>query len=158
LGQAIAIEFAGLLIAEDVTPMRRAGHERTAVSDTTSPTPPAPSPRGKRIGPPHPKSGSTSIVDPLVTDVLLPVAGTLAKGHIARRSDRRRPIDLTIRQRIESRLPGRIRNLNVRLLGKLVVLEGQCSTYYSKQLAQHAALGVLEDEQLENAIVVSVPR
>jgi len=37
------------------------------------------------------------------------------------------------------------------------VLEGECSTYYSKQLAQHAALGVLEDEPLENTIVVVVP-
>jgi len=138
--------------------MRRAGHERTAVSDTTSPAPPPGPARGKRIGSRHSKSGAASIVEPLSTDVLLPVAGTLAKGRVARRTDPRRQIDLTIRQRIESRLPGRIRNLNVRLVGKTVVLEGQCSTYYSKQLAQHAALGVLDDEQLENAIIVSVPR
>jgi hypothetical protein len=39
-----------------------------------------------------------------------------------------------------------------------VVLEGQCATYYTKQLAQHAALGVLEDEHLENAIAVTVPQ
>jgi hypothetical protein len=31
-------------------------------------------------------------------------------------------------------------------------------TYYTKQIAQHAALGVLEDEHLENAIVVAVGR
>jgi hypothetical protein len=46
----------------------------------------------------------------------------------------------------------------VRVFEGLVILEGQCATYYTKQLAQHAALGLLEDEQLENAIVVQVPR
>jgi hypothetical protein len=59
-------------------------------------------------------------------------------------------------QRIESRLPGRIRNLAVRISKNNVVLEGQCATFYTKQLAQHAALGVLEDEHLENAIVVTI--
>jgi hypothetical protein len=44
----------------------------------------------------------------------------------------------------------------VRVLGNTIVLEGKCATYYTKQLAQHAALGVLDDEQLENAIVVGV--
>jgi hypothetical protein len=61
-----------------------------------------------------------------------------------------------IRQRIETRLPGRIRNLAVRIEAETVMLEGQCATFYTKQLAQHAALGVLEDEHLENAIVVTI--
>jgi hypothetical protein len=69
-----------------------------------------------------------------------------------------RRLALAIRQRIESRLPGRVRNLAVRVQADSVVLEGQCATYYTKQLAQHAALGVLEHEHLENAIVVSVGR
>lgn len=63
-----------------------------------------------------------------------------------------------IKQRIESRLPGRVRNLAVRVHADTVVLEGQCATYYTKQIAQHAALGILEDEHLENAIVVAVGR
>lgn len=63
-----------------------------------------------------------------------------------------------IRQRIESRLRGRVRNLVVRAEGDVVTLEGECATYYTKQLAQHTAMGVLDDEQLENAIVVNVPR
>ena len=46
----------------------------------------------------------------------------------------------------------------MRALRDLVVLEGECTTYYTKQLAQHAAMGVLEDEHLENAIVVNVRR
>jgi hypothetical protein len=35
-----------------------------------------------------------------------------------------------------------------------VYLEGRCATYYTKQLAQHAAMGIIEDEHLENLIVV----
>jgi hypothetical protein len=59
-------------------------------------------------------------------------------------------------QRINGRLTGRIRNLRVHFVSDGFVLEGECSTYYTKQLAQHAALGVLEDDHLENAIVVTV--
>jgi hypothetical protein len=70
----------------------------------------------------------------------------------------RQTLETAIRQRIESRLHGRVRNLAVRASGGLVVLEGECTTYYTKQLAQHAAMGVLDDEHLENAIVVNVPR
>ena len=40
--------------------------------------------------------------------------------------------------------------------GETIVLEGRCSTFYTKQLAQHAALGVLDEEQLENAIIVTM--
>ncbi len=63
-----------------------------------------------------------------------------------------------VRQRIDSRLPGRVRNLKVSVQSDTLLLEGTCSTYYTKQLAQHAALGILEDEHLENAIVVSIGR
>jgi hypothetical protein len=67
-----------------------------------------------------------------------------------------RSLEATIRKRIEGRLHGRVRNLSVRVEADLVILEGQCATYYTKQLAQHAAMGILEDEQLENAIIVRV--
>lgn len=61
-----------------------------------------------------------------------------------------------IRERILLRLGGRIHDLHVRVDDKQVILNGRCATYYSKQLAQHAALGVLEDEHLKNEIVVAV--
>jgi hypothetical protein len=61
-----------------------------------------------------------------------------------------------IRVRIDKRLGDRVRDLTVRIDGDRIVLGGQCSTYYSKQLAQHAALGVIEDEHLDNAIQVGV--
>jgi hypothetical protein len=68
-----------------------------------------------------------------------------------------RALEIVIHQRIEMRLPGRVRNLRVRSFDDLVILEGQCATYYTKQLAQHAAMGVLEEEKhLENAIVVNI--
>jgi hypothetical protein len=95
------------------------------------------------------------------TQVLLSPAGTFIGGGLAGidyRADRLRQLAIAIRQRIESRLGGRVRDLAVRIAGDKVVLEGECSTYYTKQLAQHAALGVLEDEQLDNAIVVEVRR
>jgi hypothetical protein len=75
-----------------------------------------------------------------------------------RTDEQHRQLALQIRQRIESRLGGRVRDLSVRCVGDTVVLEGSCATYYTKQLAQHAALGVLEQEQLENEIIVAVPR
>jgi hypothetical protein len=70
------------------------------------------------------------------------------------RETRLRALESAIQQRIESRLLGRVRNLLVRAVDGVVILEGECTTFHTKQLAQHAAMGVLDDEQLENAIVV----
>jgi osmotically-inducible protein OsmY len=67
-----------------------------------------------------------------------------------------RALELAIQQRIESRLLGRVRNLLVRVFDGAVVLEGECATYYTKQLAQHTAMGILDDHHLENSIVVRV--
>jgi hypothetical protein len=106
-------------------------------------------------------NASTSTVHPPIAEVLLSPAGTFTKGAIVEPDqgmELRRQLAIAIRHRIESRLQGRVRNLMVRVRGKTVVLEGQCATYYTKQLAQHAALGVLEDEHLENAIAVTVPQ
>jgi hypothetical protein len=72
------------------------------------------------------------------------------------RDARHRALEIAIQQRIESRLLGRVRNLLVRAFDGGVVLEGQCATYYTKQLAQHTAMGILDDQHLENSIVVRV--
>lgn len=66
-------------------------------------------------------------------------------------------LDDLIAERITTRIGRRIRNLAVEVHGKTVRLCGECSTFYSKQLAQHAALGVIEDEQVVNDIRVRVP-
>ena len=69
-------------------------------------------------------------------------------------------IDLAERiiTRIESRLPSRIRRLTVYTTDNAVVLTGECSTFYTKQIAQHTAMGVLEYEQLINNIDVRVAK
>ena len=72
------------------------------------------------------------------------------------RDARHRALEISIQKRIESRLLGRVRNLIVRAFDGVVILEGECATYYTKQLAQHTAMGILEDEHLVNSIVVSV--
>jgi uncharacterized protein YgbK (DUF1537 family) len=83
-----------------------------------------------------------------------PVAG----GFERLLSDETATLEVRIRDRIAARLGQRVRNLSVRLVEGVIQIGGECSTYYSKQLAQHAALGLIEDESLENAIVVSPPR
>jgi hypothetical protein len=106
-------------------------------------------------------SGAVHGRETAATEVLLTSAGAFVgerQGAADPCISRKRQLAIAIRQRIESRLAGRVRNLAVRIIGRTIILEGQCSTYYSKQLAQHAALGVIQDEQLENAIVVAVPR
>lgn len=62
-----------------------------------------------------------------------------------------------VRERISVRLGKRIRDLSVQVESGVIRLSGTCSTYYSKQLAQHAVLGVVEDEEIENQIEVAVP-
>jgi hypothetical protein len=106
-------------------------------------------------------ASTVSEVDEQVAEVLLSPAGTFtaaAPSPSQDRAERNRQLAIAIRQRIESRLPGRVRELSVRILERTVVLEGHCATYYTKQLAQHAALGILDDEQLENAIEVGMPQ
>lgn len=93
-----------------------------------------------------------------VEEVKLSPAGfeTTHSAEVDLRTERQRHLAVAIRQRIESRLGGRVRDLAIRVRGETIVLEGRCATFYTKQLAQHAALGVLEDEQLENAITVTM--
>ena len=59
-----------------------------------------------------------------------------------------------IAARIEARIPGRIRNLAVSSSGRAIVLSGSCHTYYSKQMAQHTARGLMEHDRLINKIEV----
>ena len=138
--------------------MRRAGRKHVSSPQAGSSRLRRPdAPRG--LAPWRETVSAVSGVEDPITEVLLSPAGTFADAAPIQpndRCDRSRQLAIAIRQRIESRLPGRVRELSVRVLERTVVLEGQCATYYTKQLAQHAALGILEDEQLENAIEVCV--
>jgi len=111
-----------------------------------------------------PLAADTACDDPEAaeTEVILSPAGFTLSHPAAtdrtsdRDSERQRQLAVAIRQRIESRLGGRVHDLAIRVRGNTIVLEGRCATFYTKQLAQHAALGVLDDEQLENAITVTM--
>ncbi|MBN2578967.1 MAG: BON domain-containing protein [Pirellulales bacterium] len=48
-----------------------------------------------------------------------------------------------------------VRNLHVTVEQDSVTLHGRCESYYCKQLAQHAAMGRAQGEQLINGIEVS---
>jgi hypothetical protein len=136
--------------------MHHAGHPRSVTATKTSPlAPPADSSR-LRIATFDTITSSSAEHE---TEIVLGPAGTFAESYAEkadRSNERHRQLAIAIRQRIETRLAGRVRDLAVRIKGDTIVLEGCCATYYTKQLAQHAALGVIEDEHLENAIVVKV--
>jgi uncharacterized protein YgbK (DUF1537 family) len=134
--------------------MRRANYQRSAL--------PRELPTTRLMKSPE----AIAIVDDAIADQALAKRSreTDGGGRIApaekddvRDPDRRHRLrEAAIKERIEARLPGRIRNLVVRSFEGLVILGGQCSTFYTKQLAQHAAMGVLNEELLDNAIEVSI--
>jgi hypothetical protein len=59
-----------------------------------------------------------------------------------------------IRQAVDQRTSGRIRGLQVLLEGSRLVITGRSATYYSKQLATHAALDVADALVIQNDVVV----
>ena len=63
----------------------------------------------------------------------------------------------TIERRIRRQTASRIRDLAVEVGRSSIILRGSCLTFYTKQLAGHAAMGVLEGETLSNQIEVALP-
>lgn len=63
-----------------------------------------------------------------------------------------------VRDELEAQLPGRIRQLRVSATEKFVILSGSCGSYHTKQLAQHAAMELLDTQRLVNDIAVVVPK
>lgn len=55
---------------------------------------------------------------------------------------------------VQVRTGRQIRNLSVELAPGCVVLHGETTTYYAKQLAQHGIRDLLPQVHLENAITV----
>ena len=60
----------------------------------------------------------------------------------------------SIERAVRRRTAGGVRNLRVEVNRGGIVLEGRCDSYYCKQLAQHAAMGVSLNP-LSNEIRVS---
>ena len=62
---------------------------------------------------------------------------------------------LSIERAIAQQTFGGIRDLRIEVTDDGVLLEGRCTTYYCKQLAQTAAMGVPGGDRLTNRIEVS---
>lgn len=80
---------------------------------------------------------------------------------LLRSDSRMRRLATDVIAAVQSRLPGRIRDLKVRIEGEQVVLSGVSSSYYVKQVAQHIAMTTIEAvtlRQLVNEIEVRAPR
>ncbi len=59
-----------------------------------------------------------------------------------------------IRQLVASRTTGRIRDLQISVIGSRLVISGYTSTYYCKQLATHAALDATDALVIQNEVIV----
>ena len=59
-----------------------------------------------------------------------------------------------LERHVHARTGKRVRNLAIELCSERIVLRGQSTSYYVKQLAQHGVRDVLPHVRLENAIVV----
>ena len=56
---------------------------------------------------------------------------------------------------VQAKTGGRIRGLRVRVDEGCVVVSGQTSTYYNKQLATHAIRNAVEDMSVQNEVEVA---
>jgi len=60
-----------------------------------------------------------------------------------------------IEREVHRQTAGGVRNLTVEVGPEGVLLRGRCSTYYCKQLAQHAVMGLHHGRPLTNEIEVA---
>jgi hypothetical protein len=81
-------------------------------------------------------------------------AVTSASSSPKRSSSRCAKLAARIERVVKRRTSGSIVGLTVEIRRDGVHLGGRCATFYSKQLAQQAAMGVAEDEPLTNEIEV----
>jgi hypothetical protein len=70
-------------------------------------------------------------------------------ARVATRTDARlRRVAGEILRSVQSRLPGRVRDLKVRIDGDQFVISGVSTSYYVKQVAQHVAMNALDSLML----------
>jgi osmotically-inducible protein OsmY len=87
------------------------------------------------------------VIDAAVVDTTVASEQAQLAARLERLAAR---IELAIRRQTA----GKIRDLKIVVTEEAVVLSGGCRTYYSKQLAQHAAMSVSGCPTLVNEIVV----
>ncbi len=80
---------------------------------------------------------------------------TLAEAEQRAASIEREELAVSIKRAVQRETGYGVRNLRVEVDPDGVRLNGRCSTYYCKQLAQHAAMGVPGGDRLTNSIEVS---
>lgn len=92
---------------------------------------------------------------PVVLDVVAatPLPGVLRARRTDALSEAKR-LAADIERAIRVRTGRTVHDLQVTVTQKGIVLSGNCATYYTKQLAQHAAMTLLADEKLMNDIEV----
>jgi osmotically-inducible protein OsmY len=84
------------------------------------------------------------------------LASLLSKGSDAASADGAAArLAARIARVVERRTSRTIHNLRVEVRRDGVFLDGQCECFYSKQLAQQAAMGLADDKQLTNRIKVA---
>lgn len=59
-----------------------------------------------------------------------------------------------IQQVVQTRTGGRVRGLRVQVVDRYVIVSGQTSTYYNKQLVTHAAMEAADDALVQNDVEV----
>ena len=80
---------------------------------------------------------------------------TLAEAEQRAAQIEREELAASIEEAVRRETSFGIRGLGVEVNREGVRLSGRCSTYYCKQLAQHAAMGVPGGDRLTNSIEVS---
>lgn len=96
---------------------------------------------------------------PAMPDFLLPPAPVYSDGlrpHTSEAFDEVRSEKLAARiaRVVKRRTAGSVQNLRVEVRRDGVYLDGQCASFYTKQLAQQAAMGLADEKQLTNRIEV----
>lgn len=82
-------------------------------------------------------------------------AGPVSRLTASGRSAASRRLAETVKHEVHERTSGKIHGLRVEVRDTTVRLQGRCSTFYCKQLAQHAAMALIGDGTLINEIEVS---
>jgi osmotically-inducible protein OsmY len=83
------------------------------------------------------------------------LAFTLADSVVATNSGDVRTLAARIKRAIRRRIGGGVQQLEVDVRNNQVVLSGRCSSFYFKQLAQHAAMLMVGGDSLANEIEVT---
>lgn len=87
--------------------------------------------------------------------VLAPRTTDAAPGVAQRKKTEAEKFAERLARLVQRRTGGMIRELRVEIKPEGIYLDGHCTAYYLKQLAQEAVLAITEDQKLFNKIAVA---